>query len=1671
MSMRFQHHWMSAIDFDYHIQEFNSSSIIERVWLEPVVTSSLKKQMHVLLSANLGYGKSTIVSQIMCAGVYSPWHHLRQMVNAYHMCRFNYKASIQSDIFIRNLAGKIVKDVPELGNAILADEHALDYLEEYRCKQDPFLCLEIAIIAPMKHIQTERKYLIIIDALDECDTPIGNDLYDLLAKKISDFPPFFQFLFTSRKISKILYEFKTLQNVREIDLESFEERNILDAHRLIEITSNLTDEKKLQLVNLSNGNLLHINSYLDYCRRNISCEFSKVPKTLENIYHFNLERILGTNGTSFEEWNALFEVLCASANPIYLDDLFLIAGLDDNKRRTFSILLGNEFGHFLKHYDNKLSFQHKSFKEFLTNESRKLLSFYINITKGHTLFTKHLLHKPTSQKLLNEKALLDIASHVALTYNIQFAKTFLKLFNRTHLEHYSLLIYMAREINCYDTANLVIQLIIQSGLSSSNMSNAAFIASSNGNFKTLISFDENKVNFKSKYNLVLEHSMKGADLVYMCKFVFFCGYNVFHIAAQRGYVEIVDYLLNKYPDILYEQNSIHLNAFQLAAENGHTKLVKLFLDIDSSLADQHSLYYASQQGHDEIVSLLLNYVDETCLPCNGTLYWLPTLSFRKQNNVTIQIEALGKNSNYFQNLDLSQLGKMLHDTEHAVLLDDWRLITCESALNAAVRNGHLRIVKSLLEEEVNTLHCEMFDGSTPLMTAAMYDQTEVFRYLHDSGGNFAFRCKRKFLYEDKIEKPEMDLLKERTCPESGSISHLLAIHNSYGIIKYLLKKGFEDWETRDSKGLTPAHYAFCCNSNNFIKFVVFADKDKVHLNLNSKSANGSTPYHSAAICKSLILTHYVDTSVRTLPDKVDNNNRSILHYGLMQTVSQEDAIQIDRVGKDYFSDLLLRVTLNNKHDYLRVDDDGRNVLHYAASSGNYWVFLKVLQVLKKGDINVMLYCKDKRGYTPLKAAFDSLTPRQAFESLKMPLNCSLNELFSTTCKANLSVILLPHEYFIFTVSKYLSSSNYFTPLNVKDYLTLAINKSRIYPILILKSYTPNEFNAIVSTSTEIPTLLAKSDIQIIVEHIFNVDNSLRCNKSESPLHQLVLNAMNGQDILPLTSFLIHLFKKFSSRYLDQCYDKDGYNLLHRATMGGNIGTVKLMLKKGMNVSCLSKNGRSVLELCIYSSPFLKNGHVPSYYVSGPRFHVLEYVFQSETFNISFDRTQTIDFDTTSDLLLNKTAESLMKNKLQKDICDRKNIGLLHVAAAKGLLKFIKRVHSIFGTQSIRCRDRFNVSSYYLALIYGQTDIVRWIKTLQMKYKPPAQIVQNILIYNLISNYLTLSRYDWTCFQDYNFKYRALLRNQAVKCISRVPSERIHYINMHNVSTIETWFTSIYFDFMESNAVDKDSEIVNMMDIFQRIHKKNKAFGQLYSLYHLSQFSNFIRRQLLLFNIDDGEYFYRYLQTRGMQTKEPLSDYEINELYQAVISRNYQHFQKLQVRKDLHKEWFHVLITDKNETSFLRFHEFVVKRIEMNMKRFENIVRDGKLRFLERVKAMDVALPMNQDEACFLIFQSLQNILSEDDNLWQSQLQILFRDLTQEDVVFYVERLFKTVVFRGDNMFTKKAKGFNLSIDKALQNTKLNKKDYLFRSFKFVLIETRKLYSKYFEKGVDLTVVL
>ena len=111
--------------------------------------------------------------------------------------------------------------------------------------------------------------------------------------------------------------------------------------------------------------------------------------------------------------------------------------------------------------------------------------------------------------------------------------------------------------------------------------------------------------------------------------------------------------------------------------------------------------------------------------------------------------------------------------------DDWHLITCDSALNAAVRNGHLDVVKILSSEKTNALMCKTYDGKTPIMTAVQYLRTDIFEYLLGFSRHLGEKCFNKWDFIDydktRLSRSETQELETHRCPEGVSIFHLIAI--------------------------------------------------------------------------------------------------------------------------------------------------------------------------------------------------------------------------------------------------------------------------------------------------------------------------------------------------------------------------------------------------------------------------------------------------------------------------------------------------------------------------------------------------------------------------------------------------------------------------------------------------------------------------------------------------------------------------------------------------------------------------------------------------------------------------------------------------------------------------------------------------------------------------------
>lgn len=82
-----------------------------------------------------------------------------------------------------------------------------------------------------------------------------------------------------------------------------------------------------------------------------------------------------------------------------------------------------------------------------------------------------------------------------------------------------------------------------------------------------------------------------------------------HVAAKKGHLEMVEYLINKGIDIDARGGTFDASALNLAAGAGHLEIVKYLIEagaeIDGTLAKRNPLFGAIYGGHKEVVECLV----------------------------------------------------------------------------------------------------------------------------------------------------------------------------------------------------------------------------------------------------------------------------------------------------------------------------------------------------------------------------------------------------------------------------------------------------------------------------------------------------------------------------------------------------------------------------------------------------------------------------------------------------------------------------------------------------------------------------------------------------------------------------------------------------------------------------------------------------------------------------------------------------------------------------------------------------------------------------------------------------------------------------------------------------------------------------------------------------------
>ncbi|PGV60345.1 hypothetical protein COD94_20120 [Bacillus cereus] len=82
-----------------------------------------------------------------------------------------------------------------------------------------------------------------------------------------------------------------------------------------------------------------------------------------------------------------------------------------------------------------------------------------------------------------------------------------------------------------------------------------------------------------------------------------------HVAAKKGHLEMVEYLINKGIDIDARGGTFDASALNLAAGEGHLEIVKYLIEagaeLDVSLAKRNPLFGAIYGGHKEVAEFLV----------------------------------------------------------------------------------------------------------------------------------------------------------------------------------------------------------------------------------------------------------------------------------------------------------------------------------------------------------------------------------------------------------------------------------------------------------------------------------------------------------------------------------------------------------------------------------------------------------------------------------------------------------------------------------------------------------------------------------------------------------------------------------------------------------------------------------------------------------------------------------------------------------------------------------------------------------------------------------------------------------------------------------------------------------------------------------------------------------
>ena len=1167
----------------------------------------------VVVVGKPGVGKSALSAQLICSRASSPYIHKR--IIGYHLCKYSDKATQDPGRFVRNLVDLIARRIPEYG-MLIYNSSFIPRVLQTSCLRDPYDCFEQAIAIPLRQVKNERQYyFIIIDALDECASDsAGTSLVQFVKDSYNRLPKWVRLVMTSRNDSAVLSHFDSFPKVH---LSSSDARNLQDieifiASKLFEDTPFLERAKVIlglgssnevtyltnKLLTQSEGNFLFAKLMLHYGKDDWhnQADLNKLPKTVGEQYERYLRRAYGSR-EKIRPALAILEILVSTFEPLTEKQIFDVLRIQEKIDFEYDFVYALKgLSHFVTYgEDNTITLFHQTFREWLTSKDNLGSSYYVSKGRGHRRLVEYYINVLRN----NPNSSMDIyrlAQHISFDeegdhYLDDFRNIKASYVNATIDNDFRTLLHLSASKNNRKALQILSEAFEEIDCEDSFGFTPAFVAAMNGLAENVDYLLSKGANIEHRTKAPPPPSYVWGDPIERSKTSFWNS-TMMHAAASGGHSSIIRLLLTKNASFT-KVNGVKLTAIQLAAQNGHLEVVKVLHKHGAQL-DHLSLQYAAFKGHANVVAYLLNFsVEDICMRCDGSFYWL-------QNRTRYQAASL----------DYS------HD---AVLSDDKFKIFCQSALHLAVTKNHTKVAQLLLSQKYRTVHCTDFTGRTPLHEAVRQNHVEMAELLIKGGTKISHKCSRfqNLSSEFQLSFKERKDYNKDICHCGSTPFHLAARYGHVEVGNLLLRHGVES-DSMDCQGATPLHVAACHGHYSFIRWLI---SQRPSLHINTRGKNQSTLLHSAAICMN-------NQRVKPLIDMganiydTDEHGMTPLHYTVLNAVDNIDFLLLEsstwmdesifvwgakgdftfahdseplkrKVPLNFQCLKLLEITESTDPSFMnQVDENGTTALHLAAKNGEECCVVELLQKGAHTDVT------DHKDRTPIDLAVDDTSKKMHCRPHLTKCNCPTK--FEDNFDSHRAVHLRYHN----SVANILLSKEAYSAWKCDGTQTYLLHRAfeKEKPFIADIILSKGGLLSCKDKQGRTPLLIYLQNggkwLDVVLKR-FNVTIQIQCNKhfnvSEFHLAAFRKATALSENLLeqrkcdsrgcytkdgPLAKAIKN--HPLGFRVIDECRDAEGYTALHRAAQGGNLLVLKKFIFWGANPNLLTPQGYSALHLAIMS---------------------------------------------------------------------------------------------------------------------------------------------------------------------------------------------------------------------------------------------------------------------------------------------------------------------------------------------------------------------------------------------------------------------------------------------------------------------------------------------------------